>query len=154
MIAQSLPIQNLTREAFAPYGTILGHYETTDGYEPVVTVHSTGWIWAIKTFDNKQIDQIDSHPDTRESFEPVWGASLLVVSPPDAPDEVEIFFLDEPILLHERVWHGLIALSARARVKITENREVTGIPHALGYSLTPTVTPTVTRTVPQTVVPG
>ena len=30
METKHLPIQNLTRQAFAPYGTILGHYETTD----------------------------------------------------------------------------------------------------------------------------
>jgi ureidoglycolate hydrolase len=135
MNIKTFPIQNLSRESFAPYGTILGHYRTSDGYEPVVTVESTGWIWAIKTFHNKTIDRIDSHPDTKESFEPVWGTSLLVVAPPDAPDQIEIFVLDEPVLLDEHVWHGLIALSAQVRVKITENREVTGIPHPLGFDL-------------------
>jgi ureidoglycolate hydrolase len=140
MNTKTYPIQNLSREAFAPYGTILGHYQTTDGYEPVVTVESTGWIWAIKTFDNKTIDRIDSHPDTKESFEPVWGASLLVVAPPNAPNDLQIFLLDEPVLLDERVWHGSIALSAQARVKITENREVTGIPHYLGFNLQAVVT--------------
>jgi ureidoglycolate hydrolase len=133
------PIRHLTREAFAAYGTILGHYQTTDGYESVVTVESTGWMWAIKTFHNASIDQIDSHPDTKESFEPVWGTSLLVVAPPDAPERIEVFLLDEPVLLNERVWHGLIALSAQARVKITENREVTGVPHSLGFELRPVV---------------
>jgi hypothetical protein len=43
------------------------------------------------------------------------------------------------VLLDERVWHGLIALSAQARVKITENREVTGVPHSLGFELRPVV---------------
>jgi len=140
MTLRTYPIRNLSREAFAPYGTILGHYETQDGYEPVATIQSTGWIWAIKTFDNKYINQIDSHPDTRESFEPVWGTSLLVVAPPASPEALEVFLLDEPILLYERVWHGLIALSTRARVKITENREVTGVAHPLGFELRALVT--------------
>lgn len=136
MTRRAYPIRNLDRASFAPYGTILGHYQTQDGYEPVVTVESTGWIWAVKTFHNKTIHQIDSHPDTKESFEPVWGTPLLVVAPPDQPDSVEAFLLDEPVLLDESVWHGLIALSAQARVKITENREVTGIAYSLGFELT------------------
>jgi ureidoglycolate hydrolase len=75
MTCTHYPIKHLTRAAFSAYGTILGHYQTTDGYESVVTVESTGWMWAIKTFHNVSIDQIDSHPDTKESFEPVWGTS-------------------------------------------------------------------------------
>lgn len=140
MNAKRYPIKNLTRETFARYGTILGHYKTNDGYESVVTVESTGWIWAVKTFHNRTLEQIDSHPDTRESFEPVWGTSLLVVAPPDSPDDLEVFLLDEPVLLDEHVWHGLIALSAEARVKITENREVTGIAHPLGAAIHPVLT--------------
>jgi len=133
----SYPIQHLTREAFAPFGTILGHYQEQDGYEIVATVESTGWLWALKTFDNRNIDRIDCHPDTRESFEPVWGTSVLVVAPPDSPADIQAFLLDQPVLLHQHVWHGLIALSAEARVKITENRQVTGIPHPLGFELRP-----------------
>jgi ureidoglycolate hydrolase len=130
-------IKNLSSEAFAPYGTILGHYRAHDGYEIVATIESTGWLWALKTFHNRSIAQVDCHPDTRESFEPVWGTSLLVVAPPDRPDDIEVFLLDEPVLLYERVWHGLIALSEQARVKITENRQVSGIPHPLGFELYP-----------------
>jgi ureidoglycolate hydrolase len=140
MEQKTYPFKNLTREAFDPYGVILGHYQREDGYEIVASIDSTGWLWALKTFDNKRLDQIDSHPDTRESFEPVWGTALLVVALPDRPSEIEVFLLDQPVLLHERVWHGLIALSAQARVKITENRRVTGVPYPLGFELKPTLT--------------
>jgi len=136
-MTRTYPIQHLTREAFAPYGVILGHYHEQDGYEIVATIESTGWLWALKTFGNQGLERIDCHPDTRESFEPVWGTSVLVVAPPDRPADLQAFLLDQPVLLNERVWHGLIALSAEARVKITENRQVTGIPHPLGFELRP-----------------
>ena len=52
-MTRTYPIQHLTREAFAPYGAILGHYQEQDGYEIVAAIESTGWLWALKTFHNQ-----------------------------------------------------------------------------------------------------
>jgi ureidoglycolate hydrolase len=132
---KTLPIKTIDRDSFNPYGVVLEHVEQEEGYEPLVTVQSRGWIWAVLTFRRKVIARIECHPTSKESFEPVFGTTIIVVAPPDAPDEIEAFLLDQSAMLHEGVWHEVLALSDAARVKITENNDVTSEYHDLGFEL-------------------
>ena len=125
-------LKNIARENFAKYGTILEHKERQGGYEPLVKVESRGWIWAIMTIGNKTISEIECHPTSKESFEPVFGTTIIVLAPPDEPDKAEAFLLDTSVMLDEGVWHNILALSAVSRVKITENNDVTSKKHDLG----------------------
>lgn len=118
-------IKTITKERMAKYGIILDHISQEDGYEPLVNVESKGWIWALLTFKNKTIDYIECHPTSKESFEPVFGTSLIFLSVPEDPTQVEIFLLDKIIMLNEGVWHNVLTVSDVSRVKITENNDVT-----------------------------
>ncbi len=128
-------IKNITRENFSKYGTVLEHISKTEGYEPLVTVSSRGWIWAILTFKNKTIKSVECHPTSKESFEPVYGSSLIILAPPESPEKVEVFLLDKAVMLNEGVWHNLISLSEVSCVKITENNDVTGEIHEFGKEI-------------------
>lgn len=119
-----LPINNINRKNFAKYGTVFEHARKKNGYEPLVTVKSTGWIWAIFTYKNKTIKEIECHLNTKESFEPVAGATIIVLAEPKRPERLEAFLLDQAVLLDEGVWHNVLALSDTARVKITENSRI------------------------------
>ena len=125
-----LPLRNITKKAFTPYGTVLDHIKKDPAgdemvYEPVVTVESRGWIWAVLTMQKQTIDSIQCHPTSKESFEPVYGTTVIVVAPPKDPEKREAFLLDRPVMLHEGVWHNVMSLAAESRVKITENNDVT-----------------------------
>ena len=125
-----LALKNITKGTFVPYGTVLDHIHKDPAgdemvYEPVVTVESKGWIWAVLTFQKQDIDSIQCHPTSKESFEPVYGTMVLVVAPPEKPEKMEAFLLDRPVMVNEGVWHNVFSLAAESRVKITENNDVT-----------------------------
>jgi ureidoglycolate hydrolase len=119
-----IAIEFITPERFAPFGMVMHHKSGPVGYEPLVTVQSTGWIWAIYTVDQRQATELECHPNTPESFEPLAGVGVLLVAPPDDPTLVRAFLLDQPVLLHPGVWHTLVALSERCTTKIVENSVV------------------------------
>jgi ureidoglycolate hydrolase len=132
---KTLAIKTISRERFEQYGVVLEHVKQEEGYEPLVIAESRGWIWAVLTFRNQSIPRIECHPTSKESFEPVLGTTIIVVAPPDDPDDIEAFLLDQAVMLHEGVWHEVMALSDVARVKITENNDVTTEYHDLGFEL-------------------
>lgn len=130
-------IKTINKKSFSKYGVVLEHIKLKDGYEPLVTVKSRGWIWAIMTFRNKTIKEIECHPTSKESFEPVSGTTLIVLAPPKHPEQIETFLLDKPVMLNEGVWHNIMALSESAAVKITENNDVYKILHDLKGAVVP-----------------
>ena len=126
-----LEIKNITPETFEGLGVILEHVSRKDGYEPLVTVKSKGWIWAVLTFSNKTVDELECHPTSKESFEPVFGTTIILLAKPNEPEKVSAFLLDKPVMLHESVWHNIVSLAEVSRVKITENNEVYADKHKL-----------------------
>lgn len=130
-------IKNITKDNFTKYGVILEHIKQSDGYEPLVTVESRGWIWAVMTFRNKTIKEIECHPTSKESFEPVFGTTIIVLAPLQEPEQTEVFLLDKSVMLNEGVWHNILALSDVARVKITENNDVYKELHDLNAEISP-----------------
>jgi ureidoglycolate hydrolase len=133
-------IKTINKNNFGKYGVILEHIKLKDGYEPLVTVKSHGWIWAIMTFKNKTIKEIECHPTSKESFEPVFGTTLIVLAEPKHPNKTESFLLDKPVMLNEGVWHNIMSLSESAAVKITENNDVYKILHKLKSPVGPVLT--------------
>lgn len=132
---KALASKTISRESFGQYGVVLEHVNQEEGYEPLVAVESRGWIWAVLTFRLKSIPRIECHLTSKESFEPVLGTTIIVVAPPEDPDDTETFLPDKAVMLHEGVWHEVMALSDMARVKITENKDVTSEYHNLGSEL-------------------
>jgi ureidoglycolate hydrolase len=121
-----MQIKNITPDTFSNYGTVLMHTHNIqdNGYEKIAVMHSRGWIWALMTIQNKKIETLERHPNTRESFEPLNGVTLIVVASSDTPNDMSCFLLDTPVLLHADVWHQVLCLSQSASFKIVENKDV------------------------------
>jgi ureidoglycolate hydrolase len=123
-----IPIQALSSETFQPFGKLLRHTKAYNEagplYEKIHVAESSGWIWAIYSVRQRIATQLECHPNTRESFEPMDGTGVLLVAEPNQPDNLQAFILSEPVLLHEGVWHTLLSLTETTTVKIVENSEV------------------------------
>ncbi|MEI6845507.1 MAG: ureidoglycolate lyase [Candidatus Firestonebacteria bacterium] len=118
-----------TKENFKKYGKIIEGTRKTKGgkgtqYEVLTNSRSEGWLLAYLIVRNRVSKCIEQHPTSRESFEPVKGVCLLIVAPAKFPKKTETFVLDKPIVLHEGIWHDVVALSKEAEVKIAENNSV------------------------------
>jgi len=144
-VPDAIPLQPLTAEAWAPFGTILeiaqpdqerarageNEFRVVDQSE-----NNDGWRLAVQIVRARQLRQIGHHPNTKESFEPVTGVAAICVASHQTPDDLRAFLLDRPVVVNASVWHGLIALSSVAVVKIAENRQVTGANRPLAQPLT------------------
>jgi ureidoglycolate hydrolase len=125
-MSSSIILKNLTAESFKPYGDIIQFDENDQGRFQVVIDEpdAKGWRIAVSFLRRGKIEKLGLHPNTRESFEPLKGISVLLVALEDTPQKIEAFLLDQPICIHKNVWHLTAALSAEAYLKITENAYV------------------------------
>ena len=118
-------LQYVQRETFLPYGEVL---EFPAGIEEtfciITTEEKEPWRLAVFRYTNKEIQRMECHPTSRESFEPLHGLTVLVVAPHENPEEYEAFILDKPVCLKKGIWHQVLALTEEAQVKIVENLEV------------------------------
>jgi ureidoglycolate hydrolase len=144
LVPDAIPLRALTAEAWAPFGTIIeiaspdaerarageNEFKVVDQSQ-----NGDGWRLAVQIVRARALRQIGHHPNTKESFEPVAGVAAICVAPLDRPDDLSAFVLDRPVVVNASVWHGLIALSSEAVVKIAENREVTGVNRPLARAL-------------------
>ena len=142
----AIPIENLSEEAFKPYGEIL---EATDGnlkypypdssFHVLAQAQSTGWRLAALKFRTRGLTMLQIHRTTMETFEPVAGVMVLCVNTEPSVDGLRAFLLDKPILLHKKVWHNIFTLSKESIVKITENEQVDAEDRELGMELVPSL---------------
>jgi ureidoglycolate hydrolase len=144
-VPDAIPLRPLTADAWAPFGTILeiaapdperarageNEFRVVDQSQ-----NGDGWRLAVQIVRQRALRQIGHHPNSKETFEPVTGVAVICVAAPDAPERLSAFVLDRPVVVNASVWHGLIALSAEAVVKIAENREMTGVNRPLEQPLT------------------
>jgi len=140
-----MEIKPLDAGSFAPYGKVLEIAQpdaamAAEGRNEFQVVdesdNADGWRLAVQIVRARQLRQIGHHPNTKESFEPVSGVAAICVAGLETPDDLRAFVLDRPVVVNASVWHGLIALSAEAVVKIAENRQVTGTNRPLARPLT------------------
>lgn len=122
-----IPIQNLTEERFRPYGCIISHQfanPTGRDWQVVAKTESTGWCIGILELKRDVCPCLERHLDSRETHEPVSGVCVLLTALPECPEQCEAFLLDQPVCLHEKVWHQVMAISETAVVKVIENLSV------------------------------
>lgn len=137
-----IQLQPITAQNFAPYGRVLEFTpEADERFHVVITEEKEPWRLAVFRYRNHEIDTMEAHPTTLESFEPLSGITVLLVAAPETPDQPEAFVLDKPVCLYKGVWHQAMALTAEAQCKIAENLEVPGtvfhrFAHPLGVYLT------------------
>lgn len=133
-------IETITRENFAPFGTVIEFPEGDDGNFYIAdTDDANPWRLAVFRYDNHEIQRIECHPTSKESFEPLHGITLLLVAEQETPEDYHVFLLDKPICLKKNTWHQVLALSDRAEVKITENLEVESVFYDLKAPIAPFV---------------
>ena len=122
-----LPLKNITVDNFSPFGKVLEM--TPDGddrFQIVITEEKDPWRLAVFRYRNHEINMLEAHPTTLESFEPLSGISVLLVAPPENPNDLHAFLLDKPVCLYKNIWHQTLALTEEAQVKIAENLDVPG----------------------------
>ena len=134
---RSLPLLNLTRDAFSKYGRILEPTaeEAKNPFIVLEKVVSNGWQMAYSTVTKRSCDEMRRHTNTKETFEPLQGTVALVVALPDKPEEAEVFLLDRPVVINEGVWHNNIAISETAHLRINENIKVVSESHRLSFTI-------------------
>lgn len=130
-------IKNLTSETFDMFGKILElNQSVPENFQVIINENGeVGWRIALSRITNRSIEKIARHPDTRESFEPLYGVAVLCVALPDCPEGYEIFLLDKPVCLYKNIWHAILSLSEYAVIKICENHTVTSEVYELNASI-------------------
>lgn len=83
-----------------------------------------GWRIAYLVVREKNINRLEQHPESLESFEPVKGKCLLYLVSTKEPSSIECFRLEKPVILNKGIWHGVVTLSRESEIKITENAKV------------------------------
>lgn len=119
-------LKSIHRETFEKYGKVLEFSpdNTEEPFEIVITEEKEPWRLAVFRYRNKEIQKMECHPTSLESFEPLQGVTVLVVAEHDKPEEYEAFLLDKPVCLYKGIWHQVLTLTDEAQVKIAENLEV------------------------------
>jgi len=118
-------VESVTREAFAPFGSVIEFSPDFDGeYEILETEEVKPWILAVYRYTRKSIGRIERHPTSMETFEPLSGITVLLVAESESPEDYKAFILDKPVCLKKGIWHQVLSLTPSAEVKITENKDV------------------------------
>lgn len=121
-------LQSIHRETFAKFGDVLEFpKECTEQFCIITREESEPWRLAVFRYTNKEIQRIECHPTSLESFEPLQGFTVLVVAEHDSPEEYEAFILDKPVCLKKGIWHQVLSLTDEAQVKIAENLDVESV---------------------------
>lgn len=118
-------IENITAEAFEKFGSVIEFPQgNQEDFYIVETEEMKPWRLAVFRYTNKSIQRMECHPTSKESFEPLFGTTLLLAAEQETPEDYRVFLLDKPVCLKKNIWHQVLALSQEAQVKITENSEV------------------------------
>lgn len=141
MVSRKLKIERITPERFAPFGKVIGLTRkgpATPGknsWKVIVRQPKMGWRIAYLVVRERAIGRLERHSGSLESFEPVLGRGLLFVALKKDPGAVRCFLLDKPVILKKGLWHGVVACSQEADIKITENSKVASEYWRLGIEL-------------------
>lgn len=128
MTVVNIPIRHLDRDSFRPYGRIIEYpHKSKKGkvknlWRIVWTENKPlGWRIAYLVLRDKSLRRLECHPYSDESFEPIKGQSVLIVTRQKNLNKLKGFVLDKPIVLRKNTWHGVITITSETEIKITEN---------------------------------
>lgn len=137
-----MELERIDNSVFSPFGTVLELKRDPEdpNFQIQLREPDAPWRIALLRVVPHRIEKIERHENSRESFEPTSGWSVLFVSISGDPSDIHAFLLDRPVCLFRGVWHGIIALTEEAVCKITENLEVSleykALPAPLGAKAT------------------
>lgn len=125
-----LKVNRLTHKSMKPYGFIIDARCVKDKgrgnkFGILLKEKSAGWRIGYLIVRDKKINRIEYH-DTLETFEPVFGKSVIALALHKSPEDLKLFLLDKPVVLKKGIWHEVAAVSKRCEIKICENIEVHG----------------------------
>jgi ureidoglycolate hydrolase len=122
-----IKVKNLD-ESFERYGRVIEPFneapvEQGKGRDFYILSESksSGWRIGYLIQTSKEVNYLEKHPESKETFEPIEGGTIILLS---LGDKIDAYLLDKPIIINEGVWHALIALSEKVKIKISENLEV------------------------------
>jgi ureidoglycolate hydrolase len=125
----TLRAEELTPEAFAPFGMVLRRDPLGEPFQALLTEpDSQGWRVALLDVEAGPFRQIHRHPDSDECFAPLSGKPFLAVAPSDNQNAIRVFPLTEPVCVRRNVWHQMAA-TVTARIFIAENAILSGEVH-------------------------
>ena len=137
-----MKIKNITSQSFRRYGRVIEHPhkrardKDANLFHVVITERKRqGWRIAYLVVRDKSINRLEYHPGSFESFEPVFGETILYVSRSRNHNDIECFYLDRPVVLHKDIWHGVVTAGRESEIKITENAKVKCVYWPLGMEL-------------------
>jgi len=119
-------IQNITEHSFKKYGTRID-FTAKDGgsdFEIIISHETDPWRIAVLRVKDKAFTGLEKHPHSLETFEPLEGMCVLLLSDSTDKKDYEAFLLDQSVCLHKDIWHGIVTLTPESKVKITENLTV------------------------------
>lgn len=68
----AIPLESVSVTAFKPFGTVLEFLPCDTGNFYIAdTEPQSGWRVAVFRYSNKEIQKIECHPTSKESFEPL-----------------------------------------------------------------------------------
>lgn len=140
---ERIPIRFLTPESFSKYGRILepmpkekaNAKSETFAFYVLERAVSEGWRMAYWIISHRSCEELEEHPNSKETFEPIKGVAILIVAPHDDANSVEAFLLDKPVIINEGVWHGDLSLSNEVHMRINENLDVQSGTHKLPFKI-------------------
>lgn len=117
-------INVLSSESFKKYGIIIepkiSNVEVRS-FEVIETAPSEGWRIGILQLVKDEMTYIERHLKTKETYEPLSGTTIMLVSLQESPHDMEVFLLDKPVCVNEGIWHQVVAISEKAIIKVIEN---------------------------------
>ncbi|MDD5069650.1 MAG: hypothetical protein PHV17_02880 [Candidatus Omnitrophica bacterium] len=135
-------IYKITTESFQPFGKVIEFPKSKKNQKRNNLFHivltekkATGWRIAYLIIRDKQIKVLEHHPMSFESFEPLYGETLLYVCKRTDFSDIKCFLLDKPVILNKGLWHGVTAQSYESAVKISENAKVRCVYKELDFYL-------------------
>ncbi len=127
---------------FGPFGWLIHYSQKEDKSKDrnlwrivLKETEPVGWRVAYLVLRDRKIRRLERHPGSFETFEPVRGKAILYVCPGEDFDSLQAFHLDRPVILKKNLWHGLVALTTEAEIKICENLRVECRYRSLGFWL-------------------
>jgi ureidoglycolate lyase len=130
MAERTLPVDELSDDAFAPFGTVVRtpsrpHDATGPGWRwwaETVVLEDDGRPWGVGYLDLEpspppRFDWAERHLRSQEAIVPVSGGCLVYVAPPGDPEEphrlppfdaFKVFRVPpgSGVVMHPAVWHG------------------------------------------------
>jgi len=123
-----IPIKRLDENNFKKFGIVIEPDDRSKVFSVICgDEKAAGWRIGYLVAKPENVNGMEAHPESMETFEPVSGTAVMIVAEQKTPDKIEAFLLDKPVCLHKNTWHAVSVLSDVAEIKITENYNVESV---------------------------